>query len=47
MRQDVDAGSTVEKWSTVGVTISKGSDRVERKIPGAFQYGPKEGGKPC
>ena len=29
MRQDVDAGSTVEKWSTVGVTISKGSDKVD------------------
>ena len=34
MRQDVDAGSTVEKWSTVGVTISKGSDRVDVKSLG-------------
>lgn len=31
MRQDVDEGTAVEKWSTVGVTISKGSDRVDVK----------------
>lgn len=27
MRQDVAEGEVVEKWSTVGVTISKGSDK--------------------
>lgn len=31
MRQDVDEGTAVEKWSTVGVTISKGSERVDVK----------------
>lgn len=31
MRQDVDKGTAVEKWSTVGVTISKGSERVDVK----------------
>ena len=31
MRQDVDEGTAVEKWSTVGVIISKGSDRVDVK----------------
>lgn len=31
MRQDVDGGTAVEKWSTVGVTISKGSERVDVK----------------
>lgn len=29
MRQDVAEGEVVEKWSTVGVTISKGSDKVD------------------
>lgn len=29
MRQDVAGGEVVEKWSTVGVTISKGSDKVD------------------
>ena len=29
MRQDVDEGTAVEKWSTVGVIISKGSERVD------------------
>lgn len=28
-RQDVAEGEVVEKWSTVGVTISKGSDKVD------------------
>ena len=31
MRHDVDEGTAVEKWSTVGVTISKGSERVDVK----------------
>lgn len=31
MRQDVDEGTAVEKWSTVGVIISKGSERVDVK----------------
>lgn len=31
MRQDVDEGTAVEKRSTVGVTISKGSERVDVK----------------
>lgn len=31
MRQDVDEGTAVEKWSTVGVTVSRGSDRVDVK----------------
>ena len=31
MRQDVDEGTAVEKWSIVGVTISKGSERVDVK----------------
>ena len=31
MRQDVDEGTAVEKWSTVGVTISKGCERVDVK----------------
>ena len=31
MRQDVDEGTAVEKWSTVGVTISKGSERIDVK----------------
>lgn len=31
MRQDVDEGTAVEKWSTVGVTISKGSERLDVK----------------
>lgn len=31
MRQDVDEGTEVEKWSIVGVTISKGSDHVDVK----------------
>ena len=31
MRQDVDEGTAVEKWSTVGVTISKGIERVDVK----------------
>ena len=31
MRQDVDEGTAVEKLSTVGVTISKGSERVDVK----------------
>ena len=31
MRQDVDGGTAVEKWSTVGVIISKGSERVDVK----------------
>lgn len=31
MRQDIDEGTAVEKWSTVGVTISKGSERVDVK----------------
>lgn len=29
MHQDVAEGEVVEKWSTVGVTISKGSDKVD------------------
>lgn len=29
MRQDFAEGEVVEKWSTVGVTISKGSDKVD------------------
>ena len=31
MRQDVDEGTAVEKWSTVGVIISKGGERVDVK----------------
>lgn len=31
MRQYVDEGTAVEKWSTVGVIISKGSERVDVK----------------
>ena len=29
MAQEFDSGSVVKKWATVGVTISKGSDRVD------------------
>ena len=29
MGQDILAGTVVKKWSTVGVTISKGSDKVD------------------
>lgn len=29
MAQEYDAGAVVKKWDTVGVTISKGSDRVD------------------
>ena len=37
MRQDVAEGEVVEKWSTVGVTISKGSDKVDLSSLGLEQ----------
>ena len=38
MRQDVAEGEVVEKWSTVGVTISKGSDKVDLSSLGLEQF---------
>ena len=37
MRHDVAEGEVVEKWSTVGVTISKGSDKVDLSSLGLEQ----------
>lgn len=37
MCQDVEEGEVVEKWSTVGVTISKGSDKVDLSSLGLEQ----------
>ena len=37
MRQEVAVGEVVEKWSTVGVTISKGSDKVDLSSLGLEQ----------
>lgn len=37
IRQDVAEGEVVEKWSTVGVTISKGSDKVDLSSLGLEQ----------
>ena len=37
MRQDVAEGEVVVKWSTVGVTISKGSDKVDLSSLGLEQ----------
>ena len=37
MRQDVAEGEVVEKWSRVGVTISKGSDKVDLSSLGLEQ----------
>lgn len=37
MRQDVAEGEVVEKWRTVGVTISKGSDKVDLSSLGLEQ----------
>ena len=37
MRLDVAEGEVVEKWSTVGVTISKGSDKVDLSSLGLEQ----------
>lgn len=37
MRQDVAEGEVVEKWSTVGVTISKGNDKVDLSSLGLEQ----------
>ena len=37
MLQDVAEGEVVEKWSTVGVTISKGSDKVDLSSLGLEQ----------
>ena len=42
MRQDVDEGTAVEKWSTVGVTISKGSERVDVKALNLSGMGKKQ-----
>lgn len=42
MRQDVDEGTAVEKWSTVGVTISKGSERVDVKALNLFGMDKKQ-----
>lgn len=38
MRQDVAEGEVVEKWSTVGVTISKGSDKVDLSSLGRSSF---------
>ena len=37
MRQDINSGDAVEKWSTVGVTVSKGSDKVDLSALGLLQ----------
>ena len=45
MRQDVAEGEVVEKWSTVGVTISKGSDKVDLSSLGLEQLSGEEAEK--
>ncbi len=45
MRQDVAEGEVVEKWSTVGVAISKGSDKVDLSSLGLEQLSGEDAGK--
>lgn len=45
MRQDVAEGEVVEKWSAVGVTISKGSDKVDLSSLGLEQLSGEDAGK--